>query len=55
MSAATQSEARIHQADDTDGTASAAPFDLLLSDAAHSPLRRFLPGMIRSFFRSTMK
>jgi polyhydroxyalkanoate synthase subunit PhaC len=45
VSAATKSEARIHEADDDDGTTSAAPFDLLLSDAARSPLRRFLPGM----------
>jgi polyhydroxyalkanoate synthase len=46
MSAATQAEARIHSEDESqDGTQSAAPFDLLLSDAARSPLRRFLPGM----------
>jgi polyhydroxyalkanoate synthase len=46
MSAATQAEARIHAEDESqDGTQSAAPFDLLLSDAARSPLRRFLPGM----------
>jgi len=45
VSAATESEVRIHQEDDGDATASAAPFDLLLSDAARSPLRRFLPGM----------
>ena len=47
MSAATEAEARIHEADadGEDGSGSAAPFDLLLSDAARSPLRRFLPGM----------
>ncbi len=39
-------ETRMHEADaDGDGSGSAAPFDLLLSDAARSPLRRFLPGM----------
>lgn len=32
-------------ADDNDGADYAAPFDLLLSDAALSTLRRFLPGM----------
>jgi polyhydroxyalkanoate synthase len=49
MSAATRTEAaetRMHEADaDGDGSGSAAPFDLLLSDAARSPLRRFMPGM----------
>ncbi len=49
MSAATraeEAESRMHEADaDGDGSGSAAPFDLLLSDAARSPLRRFLPGM----------
>ena len=39
-------EARIHAGDaDADGSGSAAPFDLLLSDATRNPLRRFLPGM----------
>ena len=39
-------ETRMHQVDaDADGSGSAAPFDLLLSDAARSPLRRFAPGM----------
>ena len=45
MSAATEAEQRIHADDDTEATSSAEPFDLLLSDAARSPLRRFLPGM----------
>jgi polyhydroxyalkanoate synthase len=45
MSAATQAEARIHEVDEEDGSRSAEPFDLLLSDAARSPLRRFVPGM----------
>jgi polyhydroxyalkanoate synthase len=49
MSAETKVEAaetRMHEADaDGDGSGSAAPFDLLLSDAARSPLRRFMPGM----------
>jgi polyhydroxyalkanoate synthase len=49
VSAATRSEVaetRIHEVDaDGDGSGAAAPFDLLLSDAARSPLRRFLPGM----------
>lgn len=38
---------RIHEADDADEHAAAvsAPLDLLLADAASSPLRRFLPGM----------
>ncbi len=49
MSAATKVEAaekRMHEADtDGDGSGSAAPFDLLLSDAARSPFRRFMPGM----------
>jgi polyhydroxyalkanoate synthase len=41
-----EAEARMHEADaDGDGSGSAAPFDLLLSDAARSPLRRFMPGM----------
>ncbi len=31
--------------DGADGSDSAAPLDLLLSDAARSPVRRFLPGM----------
>ncbi len=31
--------------DTADGSDSAAPLDLLLSDAARSPIRRFLPGM----------
>ncbi len=44
MSAATQAEKRIHEVDE-DSTDAAAPLDLLLSDAARSPLRRFLPGM----------
>ncbi|MEO7943289.1 MAG: alpha/beta fold hydrolase [Marmoricola sp.] len=39
-------ETRIDGADaEGDGSGSAAPFDLLLGDAARSPLRRFLPGM----------
>jgi polyhydroxyalkanoate synthase len=49
MSAASKVEAaetRMHEADASgDGSGSAAPFDLLLSDAAQSPLKRFLPGM----------
>jgi class II poly(R)-hydroxyalkanoic acid synthase len=47
MSAATQAEARIHEADETaeDRNDVAAPLDLLLADATSSPLRRFLPGM----------
>ncbi len=44
MSAATQAEKRIHEADDESADA-AAPLDLLLSDATRSPLRRFVPGM----------
>ncbi len=38
------SGARMHDVDD-DGSASAAPLDLLLTDAAQHPVRRFLPGM----------
>jgi polyhydroxyalkanoate synthase len=34
---------RVHQVDD-DGTEVAAPFDMLLTDAALNPLRRLLPG-----------
>jgi polyhydroxyalkanoate synthase len=46
MSAATQAEERIHQADErADDPGSSTPLDLLLGDAARSPLRRFLPGM----------
>ena len=45
MSAATEAEARLHEADDDENTDAAAPLDLLLSDAATSPIRRFLPGM----------
>ncbi len=47
MSAATQAEARMHEADETDEASNdaAAPLDLLLADATSSPLRRFLPGM----------
>ena len=45
MSAATESEARLHEVDDNENTEAAAPLDLLLSDAATSPIRRFLPGM----------
>ncbi len=39
MSTVTQTD------DDLDGSDSATPLDLLLSDAARSPVRRFLPGM----------
>ena len=43
---AAKTEVRLHEVDDdADGTDSAAPLDLLLSDAARSPIRRFLPGM----------
>ena len=45
MSAATEAEARLHEVDDNESTDAAAPLDLLLSDAATSPIRRFLPGM----------
>ena len=55
MSAATTAEqeaqARIHAVDDDDAqteessNALATPLDLLLADAARSPLRRFVPGM----------
>ena len=45
MSAATEAEARLHEVDDNERTDAAAPLDLLLSDAATSPIRRFLPGM----------
>ena len=45
MSAATETEARLHEVDDHESTEAAAPLDLLLSDAATSPIRRFLPGM----------
>ena len=45
MSAATETEARLHEVDDNESTEAAAPLDLLLSDAATSPIRRFLPGM----------
>lgn len=39
-------ERRMHEGDaDGDGSGTAAPFDLLLRDAARSPLRRFMPGM----------
>jgi hypothetical protein len=34
-----------HRADEVDGSDAATPLDLLLSDAARSPVRRFLPGM----------
>jgi class II poly(R)-hydroxyalkanoic acid synthase len=44
--ASEQADGRMREADDTaDGTDSAAPLDLLLGDAARSPLRRFVPGM----------
>jgi polyhydroxyalkanoate synthase len=45
MSAATEAEARLHEVDEDESTDAAAPLDLLLSDAASSPIRRFLPGM----------
>ena len=45
MSAATEAEARLHKVDEDGSTDAAAPLDLLLSDAATSPIRRFLPGM----------
>ena len=45
MSAATEAEARLHEVDDNESIEAAAPLDLLLSDAATSPIRRFLPGM----------
>ena len=45
MSAATKAESRMREADDDESTDAAAPLDLLLSDAATSPIRRFLPGM----------
>ncbi len=44
MSAATSAQERIHEADE-DGSAAAAPLDLLLTDAALSPVRRFVPGI----------
>ena len=34
-----------HEVEDERGTDAATPLDLLLADAASSPLRRFLPGM----------
>ncbi|CAN5748866.1 class II poly(R)-hydroxyalkanoic acid synthase [soil metagenome] len=40
----TGAEQRIHKVDD-DGSAAAAPLDLLLADAALSPVRRFVPGV----------
>ena len=44
--ASEQADGRMREADDSaDGTDSAAPLDLLLGDAARSPLRRFVPGM----------
>ena len=45
MSAATEAEARLQEVDDNESIEAAAPLDLLLSDAATSPIRRFLPGM----------
>jgi polyhydroxyalkanoate synthase len=41
---ATEAEERIHQVDD-EGDSSAAPLDLLLTEAGQGPLRRFLPGI----------
>ncbi len=38
-------ERRLHAVDDTDERDSATPLDLLLTDAARNPVRRFLPGM----------
>ncbi|MBA2739422.1 MAG: alpha/beta fold hydrolase [Nocardioidaceae bacterium] len=40
----TSAQERVHEVDE-DGTKFAAPLDLLLTDAALSPLRRFVPGM----------
>jgi len=52
---AEQAEQRLHQVDDdADGSDSAAPLDLLLGDAARSPLRRFLPGMSGVRFASSL-
>ncbi|WP_148612221.1 PHA/PHB synthase family protein [Nocardioides rubriscoriae] len=46
---AAAAQSRIHAVDDTDAAERAAavstPLDLLLADAASSPVRRFLPGM----------
>jgi polyhydroxyalkanoate synthase len=53
--AAARAEARVHEVDDdADGTDAAAPLDLLLGDAARSPLRRFLPGMSGVRFASSL-
>ena len=45
MSALSQVRDNSDSSDGADGSDSAAPLDLLLSDAALSPVRRFLPGM----------
>jgi len=44
MTDAGTAEQRVHEVDD-DRTDAAAPLDLLLTDAALNPLRRFLPGV----------
>jgi len=44
MSTASSARERVHELDE-DGTDAAAPLDLLLTDAALGPLRRFVPGM----------
>jgi len=44
VSAAASAQERVHEVD-SDGTGFAAPLDLLLTDAALSPLRRFVPGV----------
>jgi polyhydroxyalkanoate synthase len=43
----TEADARMRDADEPEGgdSAAATPLDLLLSDAARNPVRRFLPGM----------
>ena len=48
MSAVSQAEARMHEADESVEESSdelSTPLDLLLYDASRSPLRRFVPGM----------
>src|SRR5680860_1365748 len=44
LTEANKAQQRVHEVDD-DGTDVAAPLDLLLTDAALGPLRRFVPGV----------
>jgi len=44
MSTTTKAQERVHEVDE-DGADFAAPMDLLLTDAALSPFRRFVPGV----------